>query len=70
MRQAMTSRGRGTGLMNAYKKRNKGAVVEILKKPHQVSFPVQLEMHAVKASALVGATSEIGFYEFLKFHVV
>ena len=51
------------------KKRVKRAVVDVIEKPHQVSLPMQLEMNAIYAPALVRPVSEISFYDGINFHI-
>ena len=51
------------------KKRVKRAVVDVIEKPHQVSLPMQLEMNAIYAPALVRSVSQIVFYDGINFHI-
>ena len=52
------------------KERNKGAVVEVVQEPNQVTFPVQLEVHAVGAPPLVRAAAHVGVQDGLQVHVL
>ena len=52
------------------KKRVKRAVIDIIQKPHQVSLPMQLEVYAIYAPALVSSVSQIVFYDGINFHII